>query len=122
MSAWTPGAQRRPRPSLLLTLASPPPIKLTGNGFHEVDASVAVGLDSLCERAGMTHEEYERLRTAIPACVAWITWEEIHAVVMRQKGSLVGSPFEHRGIRPSDGWGLGPSHPVALKWCRYRSC
>ncbi|MDN3935686.1 hypothetical protein QWJ39_05100 [Arthrobacter sp. YD4] len=79
-------------PLLLLILASPPPIKLTGNGFHEVDAGVAVGLDSVCERAGMTHEEYERLRTAIPACVAWITWEEIHAVVMRQKGALSGLP------------------------------
>lgn len=37
-------------------------------------------------------QPYERLRTAIPACVACITWAEIHAVVMRQKGALSGLP------------------------------
>ncbi|MFS0715739.1 hypothetical protein ABC337_03630 [Arthrobacter sp. 1P04PC] len=79
-------------PLLLLILASPPPIKLAGNGVHEVEAGVAAGLKSVCDRAGMTAEDYERLRTAIPDCVAWITWAEIRVVVMRQKEALSGLP------------------------------
>lgn len=113
------GPQGRPSPLLLLILASPPPIKLTGNGFHEIDAGVAVALDSLCERAGMTVEEYERLRAAIPACVAWITWAEIHAVVERRKEALSGLPSSiasslHRvadGVAQAISWHSGvPSY------------
>lgn len=79
-------------PLLLLVLADPPPIRLAGSGRHEVDAGVALGLESLCARAGMTAAEYEALLASIPDSVAWITWSEIHAVVMRQKEALTGLP------------------------------
>jgi hypothetical protein len=78
---------------LLLVLTTPPPIRLAGSGRHEVDAGVAVGLESLCARAGMTAEEYEALLASIPSCVAWITWSEIHTIVMRQKSALSGLPY-----------------------------
>ena len=46
-------------PLLLLVLTTPPPIRLAGSGRHEVDAGVAVGLESLCARAGMSAADYE---------------------------------------------------------------
>lgn len=52
----------------------------------------AVGLESLCARAGMTAEDYEALLASIPFCVAWITWSEIYTIVMRQKSALSGLP------------------------------
>jgi hypothetical protein len=68
-------------PLLLLVLTAPPP-----------DAGVAVGLESLCARAGMTAEDHEALLASIPLCVAWITWSEIHTIFMRQKSALSGLP------------------------------
>lgn len=77
---------------LLLILAGPPPIRLAGSGPHEVDAGVAVGLESLAARAGMTAEENECLLAPIPFCVAWTTWSEIYTIVIRQKSALSGLP------------------------------
>ncbi|WP_018760689.1 hypothetical protein [Arthrobacter sp. 135MFCol5.1] len=77
-------------PLLLLVLTTPPPIRLAGSGRHEIDAGVAIGLESLCARAGMTAEDYEALLASIPFCVAWVTWSEIHAIVTRQKNALSG--------------------------------
>jgi hypothetical protein len=51
-----------------------------------------VGLESLCARAGMSAADYEGLLATFPSCVAWITWSEIHTIVMRQKGALSGLP------------------------------
>jgi hypothetical protein len=79
-------------PLLLLVLTTPPPIRLAGSGRHEVDAGVAVGLEFLCARAGMTAEDNEALLASIPFCVAWITWSEIYTIVMRQKIALPGLP------------------------------
>lgn len=79
-------------PLLLLVLTTPPPIKVAGSGRHEVDAGVALGLESLCARAGMTAEDYETLLASIPYCVAWITWSEIYTIVIRQKSALTGLP------------------------------
>jgi hypothetical protein len=79
-------------PLLLLVLPTPPPIRLAGSGRHDVDAGVAVGLESLCARAGMAVEEYETLLASIPNRVAWITWSEIYTVVTRQKGALSHLP------------------------------
>jgi hypothetical protein len=79
-------------PLLLLILTTPPPIRLAGSGRHEVEAGVAVGLEPLCARAGMTTEDYEALLASIPFCVAWITWSEIYTIVMRQKSALSGLP------------------------------
>lgn len=41
-------------PLLLLILTAPPPIRLAGRGRHGVEAGVAMGLESLCARAGMS--------------------------------------------------------------------
>lgn len=79
-------------PLLLLILTTPPPIKLAKSGRHEVGAGVAVGLESLCARAGMAAEDYEDLLASIPLSVAWITWSEIYTIVMRQKGALSALP------------------------------
>lgn len=79
-------------PLLLLILTAPPPIRLAGRGRHEVEAGVAVGLESLCARAGMSAADYEGLLASIPSCVAWITWSEIHTIVMRQKSALSDLP------------------------------
>lgn len=57
-------------PLLLLVLTTPPPIRLAGSGRHEVNAGVAMGLESLCARAGMTAEDYEALLASIPFRVA----------------------------------------------------
>lgn len=80
-------------PLLLLILAAPPPIKIARSGPNEVDAGVAAGLESLCGRVGMTAEDYEGLLASIPSCAAWITWSEIHTIVIRQKSALSGLPF-----------------------------
>lgn len=79
-------------PLLLLILTTPPPIRLAGRGLHEVEAGVSVGLESLCARAGMSAVDYECLLASIPSSVAWITWSEIHTIVMRQKSALSGLP------------------------------
>ena len=99
-------------PLLLLVLTTHPPIRLAGSGCHEVDAGVAVGLESLCVRAGMTAEDYEALFASIPLCVAWITWSEIYAVAMRQKSALSGLPssVSESLHRTADGV------PQAIKW------
>ncbi|SDP77249.1 hypothetical protein SAMN04487914_13720 [Arthrobacter sp. ok909] len=78
---------------LLLILTAPPPIRLAGSGRHDVEAGVDVGLESLCARAGMTAEDYEALLASIPSSVAWMTWSEIHTIVMRQKSALSGLPY-----------------------------
>ena len=40
----------------------------------------------------MSAADYEGLLASIPSCVAWITWFEIHAIVMRQKSAFSGLP------------------------------
>lgn len=79
-------------PLLLLILTSPPPIKISGLGPHGVHAGVAMGLESLCTRAGMTKEDYADVLASIPTSVAWITWSEISAIVMRQKTVVSNLP------------------------------
>jgi hypothetical protein len=93
-------------PLLLLVLTTHPPIRLAGSGRHEVEAGVAVGLESLCARAGMTAEDYEALLASIPFCVAWITWSEIHTIVVRQKSPhRVAPPASLRlSIGPLTAW------------------
>lgn len=51
-----------------------------------------MGLESLCARAGMSAADYEGLLASIPSCIAWISWSEIHTIVMRQKSTLSGLP------------------------------
>ncbi|MET3948814.1 hypothetical protein ABIB49_003540 [Arthrobacter sp. UYCu512] len=96
------GAQRRPRPLLLLILTTPPPIRLAKSGRHEVDAGVALGLEALCARAGMTAEDYEDLLASIPLSVAWTTWSEIHTIRHATEKHFVRSSLKHRRIPPSD--------------------
>lgn len=99
-------------PLLLLILTTPPPIKIAGSGRHEVGAGVAVGLESLCARAGMSAQDYEALLASIPFCVAWITWSEIYTIVMRQKTALSGLPSSIAAalLRTADGVAQ------AIKW------
>ncbi|SDM11736.1 hypothetical protein SAMN04487913_12711 [Arthrobacter sp. ok362] len=111
-------------PLLLLILTTPPPIRIAGKGRHEVDAGVAVGLEPLCDRAGMTADEYEVLLASIPFCVAWTTWSEIYTIVKRQRSALSDLPSSiaaslHRiadGVAQAIKWHSGGlvSEPVAL--------
>jgi len=58
----------------------------------------------------------KRLLASNPFCGSWITWGEIHTIVMRQKSVLLGSPSSiaaslHRiadGVAPVVQWCSGP--------------
>ena len=54
--------------------------------IDEIDASVGVGLESLCAHAGMAAEDYEGLLASIPFCVAWIAWSETYAIKWHSGG------------------------------------
>jgi hypothetical protein len=86
----------------LLILTIPAPINLTGKSRHEVEAGVAMGLESLCARVGMSAPAYEGLFASIPSCIAWITWSEIHAIVVRQKCALSDLPSSIAASPPPD--------------------
>ncbi|MFE4229997.1 hypothetical protein ACFRJ8_19160 [Arthrobacter sp. NPDC056886] len=72
--------------------------------YHEIVDRLALQFwqchSPTCQ-AGMTAEDYEDLLASIPLSVAWITWSEIHTIVMLQKRALCDPP--QASLHPSTG-------------------
>jgi hypothetical protein len=83
---WT--LARGKTPLLLLFLPGAPPVAVRGRGRMEIEEAIAEHLALIPLGDSLQGEEVDLLLEKVPDVVAWITWQEVSAVVQAQLESL----------------------------------
>ncbi len=84
-------------PLLLLLLGKEPPVQVQGHGRLTIDDAVRLHLRTVLDRCA-PDLDHDGLLAAVPRTVAWITWQELQAVVSAQAES---EPSEDPSTRAS---------------------
>jgi hypothetical protein len=84
-------------PLLLLILGSPPPITVKGTGKTTPEAAVGAHLAAVLARSDRSELDSDTLLSRVSDVVAWITWDEINAIVTAAADSYPASDPSVRG-------------------------